>query len=179
MSCCSDNPFVGTGGMPFNPSEVRLYGRNEYCPEGSKDEPGDAGVKPIRDGDIEGASDRIKLKVGKCFILIDPRKVEIVSIGVIYGYAFEGHCYKLPKPKIMYLPVKAGEIPGDDCGCDCGYSQALGYSVWSLDKLERVIALDVRSDDLKTLILDENLPGNRSPLAYAQTQSLAPQRLRE
>jgi hypothetical protein len=25
-----------------------------------------------------------------------------------------------------------------------------------LDKLERVIALDVRSDDIKTLILDEN-----------------------
>jgi hypothetical protein len=25
----------------------------------------------------------------------------------------------------------------------------------------------------------ENLPGNRSPLAYAQTQSLAPQRLRD
>ncbi|MBY3094809.1 hypothetical protein GYN07_29375 (plasmid) [Rhizobium leguminosarum bv. viciae 248] len=121
----------------------------------------------------------MKLKVGNCYILIDPGKVQMVSIGVIYGYAYEGHCYKLPKPRIMYLPVKATEISRDDCGCDCGYSRALGYSVWSLDKLERVIALDVRSDDIKTLILDENLPGNRSPLAYAQTQSLAPQRLRD
>ncbi|TCS01606.1 hypothetical protein EV281_106351 [Rhizobium sp. BK418] len=164
MSCCSDKPFIGTGNLPFNPSEVRLYGRKEHCP------PGDA-----PDGTGETDVDGIRLKVGDCYILIDAGKVDIVSIGVIYGYAYEGHCYKLPKPRIMYLPVEAEEIQGDDCG----YSSALGYSVWSLDKLERVIALDVRSDDIKTLILDENLPGNRSPLAYAQTQSLAPQRLRD
>ncbi|MBB4292254.1 hypothetical protein GGE16_004330 [Rhizobium leguminosarum] len=180
MSCCSENPFIGTGKVPFNPSEVRLYGRNEFCPPGKEAHPPQAAqAKPLRDGEFEAGSDKIKLKVGNCYILIDPGKVEMVSIGVIYGYAYEGHCYKLPKPRIMYLPVKATQIPHDDCGCDCGYSPALGYSVWSLDKLERVIALDVRSDDIKTLILDENLPGNRSPLAYAQTQSLAPQRLRD
>jgi len=179
MSCCSENPFIGMD-KPFNPSEVRLYGRNEFCPKGKDQQPAQAAeAKPIQDGTGEPDADRIKLKVGNCYILIDAGKVNIVSIGVIYGYAYEGHCYKLPKPRIMYLPVTATEIPGDDCGCDCGYSNALGYSVWSLDKLERVIALDVRSDDIKTLILDENLPGNRSPLAYAQTQSLAPQRLRD
>jgi len=36
--------------------------------------------------------------------------------------------------------------------------------VWQIDKLERVVALDVRSDDLETLVLDENLPGSRSPM---------------
>ncbi|KSV91025.1 hypothetical protein N184_25250 [Sinorhizobium sp. GL28] len=51
--------------------------------------------------------------------------------------------------------------------------------MWQFDKLERVVALDVRSDDLKTLVLDENLPGSRSPLAYAQTMALAPQRQRD
>lgn len=103
----------------------------------------------------------------------------IKSIGVIYGYAYEGHCYKLPKPQIMYLPAEPRAILGGDCGCDCGFVPELGYAVWQIDKLERVIALDVRSDDVKTLVLDENLPGSRSPLAYAQAQSLAPQRHRD
>ncbi|MDK1378378.1 MULTISPECIES: hypothetical protein [unclassified Sinorhizobium] len=103
----------------------------------------------------------------------------IKSIGVIYGYAYEGHCYKLPKPQIMYLPEEPREILGGDCGCDCGYVPELGYAVWQIDKLERVIALDVRSDDVKTLVLDENMPGSRSPMAYAQTMALAPQRHRD
>ncbi|MEZ2131029.1 MULTISPECIES: hypothetical protein [unclassified Sinorhizobium] len=103
----------------------------------------------------------------------------IKSIGVIYGYAYEGHCYKLPKPQIMFLPELPRNIPGDDCGCDCGYSSKLGYAVWQIDKLQRVVALDIRSDDLKTLVLEENMPGNRSPQAYSQSMSLAPQRLRD
>jgi hypothetical protein len=103
----------------------------------------------------------------------------IKSIGVIYGYAYEGHCYKLPKPQIMYLPEEPRAILDGECGCDCGYVPELGYAVWQVDKLERVIALDVRSDDVKTLILDENTPGNRSPMAYAQTMALAPQRHRD
>ena len=28
------------------------------------------------------------------------------SWGVIYGYAYEGHCYDLPKPKLMLLPSR-------------------------------------------------------------------------
>ncbi|MDI7862214.1 hypothetical protein MRS76_09610 [Rhizobiaceae bacterium n13] len=101
------------------------------------------------------------------------------SIGIIYGYSYEGHCYKLPKPQILCLPAKPQDIEGDKCGCDCGYSSSLGYAVWRLDKLSRVIAWDVRSDDIKTLILDANMPGNRSPLVYAQAQSLAPRRSHE
>ncbi len=100
----------------------------------------------------------------------------IKSIGVIYGYAYEGHCYKLPKPQIMFLPDRARNIRVGDFDCDCGYDPELGYAVWQIDKLERVVALDVRSDDLKTLVLDENIPGRRSPQAYAQSMLLAPQR---
>lgn len=103
----------------------------------------------------------------------------IKSIGVIYGYAYEGHCYKLPKPQIMYLPAKPTTIAHGDCGCDCGYTPELGYAVWQIDKRRSIIALDIRSDDLKTIVLDENLPGNRSPQAYGQSMSLAPMRARD
>lgn len=97
------------------------------------------------------------------------------SIGVIYGYAYEGHCYKLPKPQIMCLPGKPTPVAKGDCG----YDPEFGYAVWAIDKRECAIALDIRSDDLKTLVLDENTPGNRSPMAYAQTMALAPQRHRD
>ncbi|HXV28811.1 MAG TPA: hypothetical protein VD840_00620, partial [Sinorhizobium sp.] len=60
-----------------------------------------------------------------------------------------------------------------------GYDPEFGYAVWSIDKRDSAIALDIRSDDLKTLVLDENTPGNRSPMAYAQTMALAPQRFRD
>ncbi|WEX89509.1 hypothetical protein PZN02_002612 [Sinorhizobium garamanticum] len=99
----------------------------------------------------------------------------IESIGVIYGYAYEGHCYKLPKPQIMCL----SDAPSLVKDGDCGYDPTFGYAVWSIDKLERAIVLDVRADELKTLVLDENMPGSRSPLAYAQSMNLAPQRHRD
>lgn len=177
MSGCCGNPDIGTGARAFNPSEVRLYGRKNHCPDN-----GDAEKNVTIKGGGQAAAEgpMIKLRVGPCYIIIDPGKdVQMASIGIIYGYAYEGHCYKLPKPRIMYLPVQPEPIEGGDCGCDCGYVPELGYSVWALDKLERVVALDVRSDDLKTLVLDENMPGNRSPLAYSQSFSLAPQRVRE
>lgn len=167
MGHCCDVPYIGLGKEAFNPSEVRLYGRPNYCTDDKK--PKDVGKAEPEGGDI-------KLKVGNCYIMIDVGEVPMESIGVIYGYAYEGHCYKLPKPRIMYLPSQPKPILGGDCGCDCGYVTELGYAVWSLDKLTRVIALDVRSDDLKTLVLDENMPGSRSPLAYSQTLALAPQR---
>ncbi|OAP38619.1 hypothetical protein AU381_23685 [Sinorhizobium glycinis] len=106
---------------------------------------------------------------------LNVKRNHIKSIGVIYGYAYEGHCYKLPKPQIMCL----SERPTPVAKGDCGFDPSFGYAVWSIDKLERAIVLDIRADDLKTLVLDENLPGNRSPLAYAQAQSLAPQRHRD
>ena len=97
-------------------------------------------------------------------------------IGVIYGYSYEGHCYDLPKPLIMFLPCPPHQLKSGDCECDCGYGPGLGYAVWQIDKLEDVIVIDIRIDDVKTLILDANLPGNRSPLAYSQTMRLAPSR---
>ncbi|WP_457584983.1 hypothetical protein [Ensifer canadensis] len=120
---------------------------------------------------------------GKCYsflpVSLGGEVDYIKSIGVIYGYAYEGHCYKLPKPQIMCLSKRPSKIAKGDCGCDCGFDPKFGYAVWSIDKLDRAISLDIRADDLKTLVLDENLPGNRSPLAYAQTMALAPQRLRD
>ncbi len=206
MSDCCGNPYIGMNDEAYNPGEVRLYGRP--CTDMAEDVLEDFSealkradqlklnndqinkiselvsayvTKRFSEGSGQARDGKIILKVGGCQLIIDSgdKNVAICSIGVIYGYSYEGHCYKLPKPQIMYLPVTSGDIVDADCGCDCGYAASLGYRVWAIDKLRRVIALDVRSDDIKTLILDENLPGNRSPLAYSQAYQLSPQRLRD
>jgi len=180
MSDCCRNPNVGTSG-PYDPSEVRLYGRpaTDSVKVDAKDaEKAKAGVNISLQHDHEAIC--LPIALGLPWVDYgDPCKGYLKSIGVIYGYAYEGHCYKLPKPLIMLLPEKPKPIAYDDCGCDCGYSPALGYLVWQLDKRQSVVTLDVRTDDLKTLVLDENMPGNRSPQAYSHSMSLAPMRARE
>nr|WP_156387177.1 MULTISPECIES: hypothetical protein [unclassified Rhizobium] len=172
MSSCSGNPYVGTDDEAFNPGEVRLYGRSQVDTAGGK--------KTGSSGQVVADGRMIRLSAGTGSVVTDLRQdTDIVSVGIIYGYAYEGHCYKLAKPRIMYLPVLPQAIKGGECGCDCGYAPELGYLVWSVDKLDRIIALDVRSDDVKSLVLEENMPGNRSPQAYAQVMVLAPQRNRE
>lgn len=205
MSDCCGNPYIGMDNEPYNPGEVRLYGRpctnvahhalvefSEALKSADQLKLDSDQIKKISKlvssyiserfggGSSQARDGKIILKVDDCQLIIDSGdEVAISSVGVIYGYSYEGHCYKLPKPQILYLPVLPGDIEEADCGCDCGYAASLGYRVWPIDKLRRVIALDVRSDDIKTLILDENLPGNRSPLAYSQAYQLSPQRLRD
>ncbi|MDQ0322206.1 hypothetical protein QO002_004412 [Pararhizobium capsulatum DSM 1112] len=174
MSSCSENPYAGMRDEVFNPGEVRLYGRSQFNP------PDGLGGEPDGTGQIAADGKKMRFRAGEGYIAMDMRQdAEAVSVGIIYGYAYEGHCYKLPKPRIMYLPVEHQPIVGGDSGCDCGYAPELGYVVWAVDKLDRVIVLDMRSDDVKTLLLEENMPGNRSPQAYAQAMAMAPQRGRE
>lgn len=182
----------------FKPGEVRLYGRpadmddenltvqvselKKLLDEGGKD------IADLMKRDGGEKRDIIKIIVrsssfadsveggGKIsentLIISDSHAPEIASIGVIYGYAYEGHCYKLPKPQIMLLPVESHAIVEGDCG----YKRELGYAVWQIDKRQRAVVLDVRSDDIRTLVLDANTPGSRSPMAYAQVMALAPHR---
>lgn len=198
----SDSPSVGdrptlqasTAYGSYKPGEVRLYGRPAVggrSQSSSKgEENSDNGTKGVVAQEDQKEREIVRLTVrtnrasergrGRqitedVLSIADNGAPEIASIGVIYGYAYEGHCYKLPKPQIMLLPVAPASIVDGDCG----YKAELGYAVWQLDKLERAVALDVRTDDLKTLVLDANTPGNRSPLAYAQAQALAPHRSRD
>lgn len=92
------------------------------------------------------------------------------SIGVIYGYAYEGHCYDLPKPAIMLLPVTPEtEMPNDDCG----YNEKPEYRVWVVDKLEDCTLLEVSNGNVEQLVLDANKPGRRSPSTYRATMQVA------
>jgi hypothetical protein len=92
-------------------------------------------------------------------------KLNPLSWGVIYSYAYEGHCYDLPKPKVMLLPVEPAKIPFNDAG----YYQKrqAGYKVWSVDKLSKCLEIDVNQGFVEQLVLEANLPGKRAPTMYA------------
>ena len=88
------------------------------------------------------------------------------SCGVIVGYAYEGHTYDLPKPKIMLLPTFPElEIPDDDSGYDLKEDE--GYAVWLVDKLDQCVEFEMNQGFVEQLVLEANLPGKRSPAMYA------------
>lgn len=88
-----------------------------------------------------------------------------ISCGVIVGYAYEGHTYDLPKPKIMILPVRPeARIPGDDSGYDA--KQDENYAVWLVDKLDECAEFEMNQGFVEQLVLDANLPGKRAPNMY-------------
>jgi hypothetical protein len=93
-----------------------------------------------------------------------------LSAGIIFGYAYEGHCYDLPKPKIMLIPALPRDVPADDCGYDLKAKE--GYKVWIVDKLDQCIELEVNQGFVEQLVLEANLPGKRSPTMYAGRQML-------
>jgi hypothetical protein len=94
---------------------------------------------------------------------------------VIFGYAYEGHCYDLPKPKIMLLPTAPQVIPRDDCGYSRKVDKATGegYRVWIVDKLDRCVEIEINQGFVEQVVLEANLPGRRSPTVYSARLTMA------
>jgi hypothetical protein len=117
----------------------------------------------------------IRTKVGNVVLatatnlnICGPNPTRLVTSGIIVGYSYEGHCYDLPKPKLMILPAMYDRIPPDDCGYDKKVDAAgNGYAVWIVDKLDECVELDVTQGFVEQLVLEANLPGRRSPTMYA------------
>lgn len=96
---------------------------------------------------------------------------EELNAGLIVGYAFEGGCYDLPKPKIILTTAKPTEIPVDDCGYDA--KNPADYRVWVVDKLDRCVEVEVTEGFVEQLVLEANLPGKRSPASYRSVMQVA------
>lgn len=93
-------------------------------------------------------------------------KHKAISCGIMVGYAYEGHTYDLPKPKLMIVPVLPQlRIPADDSGFD--KKEPEGYAVWIVDKLDECVEFDMSQGFIEQLVLDANLPGKRAPTMYA------------
>ncbi|RWO00809.1 hypothetical protein [Mesorhizobium sp.] len=101
-------------------------------------------------------------------------KEDELSCGIIVGYSYEGHCYDLPKPKIMLLPTVPRPIPIDDCGYLDKYDSKARdkYVLWIVDKLDECVEFEMNQGFVEQLVLEANLPGKRSPTMYAARQAL-------
>ncbi|ANM07255.1 hypothetical protein AMC78_PC00114 (plasmid) [Rhizobium phaseoli] len=92
----------------------------------------------------------------------------IGSTVLAYGYAFEGHCYRLDSNRIF---VVTGPIAKPAVGC--GFEAAMGYKMWRLTAGSQILEISTSFADARALILDAQLPGKRSPSSYAITLRMA------
>jgi hypothetical protein len=96
---------------------------------------------------------------------LDPDQV---AMAVIYGYAFEGHCYRLDKPKLTIFEYAGNEAEASGCGFF-----GPDYRMWRVSKKEKLLELNTNLDLAEVIVLDANLPGNRAPNTYGNSVALA------
>lgn len=90
------------------------------------------------------------------------------SIVLAYGYAFEGHCYRLDSTRIFLVVTAPSPVDAVGCGFD-----GLGYKMWRITAATQILEISTAFSDARTLILDAQLPGKRSPSSYAITLKMA------
>lgn len=183
--------LVGERGETYNATQVRLYGISPSINLELPLEVGDITIS-LNEGSEEKYANVLNLnsRTGNQALLlaIATSKPEYApederSIGIIYGYAFEGHCYDLPRPMLMLIPALPkdkvepvdprtpdnGVIPSKDCD----YDGRPGYRVWVVDKLDQCDVIDINSGFIEQLVLEANMPGKRSPSSYSAHMQFA------
>jgi hypothetical protein len=90
-------------------------------------------------------------------------------LALVFGYAYQGHCYDLPEPTAMLLPGKTQQ-PAKGCCYDDGN---LGYQMWQVEKHEMTVQFQVTNDSFEEVILRRNLAGTKPPLAYHSAAALS------
>jgi hypothetical protein len=90
-----------------------------------------------------------------------------VAIVVGYGYSYEGACYRFDKPKIFAL----GEYEEFEQASGCGFGD--DYMMWTIAAKQTILELNTSVDFAETLILEANLPANRSPNTYGNHMQMA------
>lgn len=95
-------------------------------------------------------------------------KDEKQQLATVYGFEFEGHYYDLPTPTILL--VHGDPRSPDDAGAAVKPDPGLvdDIKVWSYDKADFSIRLDIDSGPLEAILLEEAL--DRSGVA-AQTSA--------
>ncbi|KQU79640.1 hypothetical protein ASD99_27660 [Mesorhizobium sp. Root695] len=120
--------------------------------------------------DLKNFGTAVLSTVGSTFMLGSSPEQK-TSCGIIVGYAYEGHTYDLPKPKIMIIPAfPEPKIPADDSEFDA--KEPEGYAVWLVDKLDECVELEMNQGFIEQLVLDANMPGKRSPTMYASKMTM-------
>lgn len=170
----------------YDPSEVVLIGSHLTPSPGEKPDPGDQStdaqskmnsyLEALMTGEMQLHSD-----IAQKLTLVATRytsstttdsKLELgcPAVALIYAYGYEGHVYRLPKPRIMI--VKGEGKPYAATEGSSGDTTGKLY-VWHMSKHEKTVSVGVETGDLQSLVLDANQPGNRSVQSYSAHMQMA------
>lgn len=154
----------------YAPNEIILYGlRLNFDPANSL-----AHIL-VGENPFPPQSFRLQLGMTRNGALMAPDEVVIASV---IAYAFEGHCYRLDRPKVMAFVYELPDVPAEGCGFEppdpvpAPLPNSV-YRMWRIRTKTQIIELDTRADLAETLILEANLPGKRSPNTYSLDMQLA------
>jgi hypothetical protein len=151
----SDNVPAPATTLRYKPNEIIIYGLKLNRPEMFGD---------IEISDTNNELLSLRLHVYRNDTALGPDKV---AIALVYGYAFEGHCYRLDRAKMMIFKYDGAERAAEGCGFEDK------YKMWRISSKTQLLELDTRVDMAETLILQANLPGKRSPNTYNSEAMLA------
>jgi hypothetical protein len=113
-------------------------------------------------------SDPISISILAYGNTVPPIFPSIYSCALVYGYAYQGHCYSLPEPVVVVVE-KAKSKPAKGCGFD----PALGYKMWTVDKLQKTVLLEATNDTFEETVLKKNIVGSRQPVSYHSAAQIA------
>lgn len=151
--CClaSDIPAPPVAGE-YHPDQLILYGFKLN---------GDPQAKTEENKEVSIAYDNMVLT-----LRVNSRGTKRpISLAAIYGYAFEGQCYRLDRARLFLVNGLGKEAEG------CGFGKP--YSMWRIRARASIMEVAVSHDTADVLILGANLPGNRSPNTYGNHMMLA------
>jgi hypothetical protein len=103
---------------------------------------------------------QVNMKVGN-----KPIEHGDISIAAVYGYSFEGHCYRMDKPRLFIFDQS------DTVADGCGFEPP--YRMWNIRSKTMLMEVGLNFDFAETLVLQANLPVNRAPNTYGNSMNLA------
>jgi hypothetical protein len=141
----------------YDPSEIILIGTHM--------KPWSAEDQHLEIGFMEINSDfASKLKLEARYPPNNGTKSQTPALALIYAYGYEGHSYRLPKPRIMIVNGP-GEVFGSEQDNEGSAAESKLFR-WRLSKDDKTISIEVQSDTLEKLVLEANKPGNRAVNSY-------------
>ncbi|WP_046861572.1 hypothetical protein [Microvirga massiliensis] len=94
-------------------------------------------------------------------------------IAAIYGYAFEGGCYRFDRPRV-FLFERMGASQEDKDAQGCGFEGFNPpYKMWRIRSGTNLLELNTSAGAAQQLVLEANLPGRRAPNTYEGNMRLA------
>ncbi len=83
------------------------------------------------------------------------------QVALIYGYAYQGHCYSFPEPVVLLVDANTQQA-----AVGCGYDPNLGYQMWTAEKLATSVQIQFTQDFFEELVLRRNLGTAKQPVSY-------------